>query len=390
MTGSERERRTVGLDAHPDVFTAAILAGADAGTACPVMVSPSVPLSQLENWIPRHTQPTDQIVLEASGNSFDLQRRLAAMGRNAQVLESRRVGQVSKAYCAHDKGDAIKIARVWLSGLAHIVWTPDDTTQLRREILHRYTRSVRDATRCTNRVKSFLSDHSVRLPKGTRLTLPSVQTQILENSRWSPVQRELLRGLFEDLNHAHARRVALRRTITREVLADPLLRTLVRLFGVREILAFAIGAIVGDVHRFRTPKQLVAYIGLNPRVLESGNSAANGPIAHYGRKDLRALLIQAAHALLRHENPLYRWGRRLAIRKGHKVAVVAVARKLTVAIWYLLHGLFSPLLEIDKTLRVKITKLATTLGLPAIQQMGFEDSRSFQEHLMKQLLTSTA
>jgi len=48
------------------------------------------------------------------------------------------------------------------------------------------------------------------------------------------------------------------------------------------------------VHRFRTPKQLVAYIGLNPRVLESGNSAANGPIAHYGRKDLRALLIQAA------------------------------------------------------------------------------------------------
>jgi len=50
----------------------------------------------------------------------------------------------------------------------------------------------------------------------------------------------------------------------------------------------------------------------------------------------------------------------------------------------------SPLLEIDKTLRIKITKLATTLGLPAIQQMGFEDSRSFQEHLMKQLLTSTA
>jgi transposase len=390
MTGSEAERRTVGLDAHPDVFTAAILAGADAGTARPVRVSPSLPLPQLEGWMQRHTQPTDQIVLEASGNSFDLQRRLLAVGRNAQVLDSRRVGQVSKAYCAHDKGDAIKIARVWLSGLAHVVWTPDDTTQLRRDILQRYTRAVRDAARCSNRVKSYLSDHSVRLPKGTRLTLASVQTRLVEHTRWSSVQRDLLRGLLEDLNYAHSRRTALRRTITREVLTDPLLRSLVRLFGVREILAFAVGALVGDVHRFQSPKQLVAYIGLNPRVVESGASAANGPLAHHGRKDLRALLIQAAHALLRHQNPLYRWGRHLAIRKGTNLAVVAVARKLTVAIWYLLHGRFSPLLEVDQTLRIKIRKLAVILGLPAIRELGFETSGGFQEHLTKQLLTSTA
>jgi transposase len=390
MSCTQRERRAVGLDAHPDVFTAAILAGSEAPTARIVTVSASLPLTQLEAWFTQHTRPEDQIALEASGNSFDIQRRLAAIGRNAQVLESRRAGQITKAYCAHDKGDAIKIARIWLSGLAHVVWTPDETTQLRRDILHRYRRAVTDDTRCRNRVRSFLSDRSIRLPAGTRLTRPYAHADILQHPRWKPEQRELLQGLFEDMNHAHARRVELRRTIARQVANDPTLRILLRLFGVREILAFSIGAIIGDIRRFRTAKQLVAYIGLNPRVAESGTSESNGPLSHHGRKDLRSLLIEAAHALLKYDNPLYRWGVRLKIRKGHNVAVAAVARKLTVAIWYLLSGMFTPLQEINATLRGKILKLSALLGRPTIRQMGYVSPKDFQEQLSHQLLTSTA
>lgn len=386
MSCTPRERRTVGLDAHPDVFTAAILIGGDAGTARVLTTSPSLPLTQLETWMKQHTAHDDQIVLEASGNSFEIARRLGALGRPVQVLESRRVGQIATSYCAHDKGDAIKIARVWLSGLARVVWTPDEHTQSRRDALHRYRRAVTDDTRTRNRLRSFLSDHRIRLPKGTRLTLPSTQAKILQDARWSSLQRIMLQGLFEDLAHAHARRVALRRVITEEVLTDPNLRKLVRLFGISEILAFAVGAIVGDIRRFRTAKQLVAYIGLNPRVQESGTSRANGPLAHYGRKDLRALLIQAAQALLNYKNPLYGWGRKLLLRRGRNVAIAAVARKLTVAIWYLLQGFFSPLVEIDQTLRTKIRKLAVKLGLPTIKKLGFTTSLEFQEHLMKQLL----
>lgn len=390
MSCTQRERRTIGLDAHPDVFTAAILAGSEAPRARIVAVSASLPLSQLEAWFTQHTQPEDQIALEASGNSFDIQRRLAAIGRHAQVLESRRAGQITTAYCAHDKGDAVKIARIWLSGLAHVVWTPDETTQLRRDILHRYRRAVTDDTRCRNRVRSFLSDRSVRLPTGTRLTRPYAQADILQLPRWKPEQRELLQGLFDDMNHAHARRVELRRIMACQVVNDPVLRTLLRLFGVNVTLAFTLGAIIGDSRRFRTPKQLVAYIGLNPRVAESGTSAANGPLSHHGRKDLRAMLIEAAHALLKYDNPLRAWGLRLKIRKGHNVAVAAVARKLTVAVWYLLHGMFTPLLEIDTTLRIKIRKLAAALGLSTVRRMGYATSNAFQERMRNQLLTSTA
>lgn len=390
MTEPDRERRVVGLDAHPDVFTAAVLAGSDAANARVVTVSNSLPIARLEEWFKQHTRPSDQVVLEASGNSFHIAQRLAAIQRNTQVLESRRVGQVGKAYCAHDKGDAIKIAKVWFSGLAHVVWQPDDTTRLRRDILHRYLRAVRDDTRCRNRLRSFLSDHGIRLDAGTRLTLPGAQTDILGMPRWNPEQRELLQGLLDDINHAHARRGDLHRIMTRQVVSDPNLRRLVRLFGIREILAFAIGAIIGDVRRFRTPKQLVAYIGLNPRVMESGTSSANGPIAHNGRKDLRALLIEAAQSLLEHKNPLFAWGYRMKMRKGRNLAVVALARKLVVAIWYLLQGMFTPLLEIDQTLRIKIRKLAVALGLPTLKQMGFPTSKAFQDHFMNQLLKSTS
>jgi len=123
MTGSERERRTVAWMPIRRVY------GGDpgrrgCGNRLPGDGEPQcalVPVGKLDS----AAYPADGSD-RAGGQreQLDLQRRLAAMGRNAQVLESRRVGQVSKAYCAHDKGDAIKIARVWLSGLAHIVWTP--------------------------------------------------------------------------------------------------------------------------------------------------------------------------------------------------------------------------------------------------------------------------
>src|SRR5690606_31367790 len=119
-------------------------------------------------------------------------------------------------------------------------------------------------------------------------------------------------------------------------------------------------------------------------------SSSNGPIAHHGRKDLRALLIEAAQSLLDHKNPLFAWGYRMKMRKGRNVAVVALARKLVVAIWYLLQGMFTPLMEIDQTLRVKIRKLAVALGLPTLKKMGFPTSKAFQDHLMNQLLTSTS
>ena len=115
---SKTLRRVVGLDVHPDTFAGAILRGRDPATAQVEHTSTRVPLDQLEAWTARHTRDGDTLVLEASGNAFAVAARLRVAGRTAIILDSHQAGRVGKVYCANDRVDAVKIARIHLSGLS--------------------------------------------------------------------------------------------------------------------------------------------------------------------------------------------------------------------------------------------------------------------------------
>lgn len=166
---------------------------------------------------------------------------------------------------------------------------------------------------------------------------------------------------------------------------DPNLLKLMRLMGVAHIVAFSIGAIVGDISRFAKPKKLVAYLGLNPGLSQSGKHAHTFGLCKHGRRDLRGLLVQSAQNILQQrKSPLHQWGWRLFLKKGNKkIAVVAVARKLAVQIWYLLQGRFTKLKEPNKTLVDKITKVATVIGKEDIIAMGYPDKATFQREKLK-------
>jgi transposase len=383
--------RVIGLDLHPDVFSAAALAGRDAPSAQVEQSWDRRPTAELETWA-RALQAGDVIVMEASGNTFGAVERIRAAGVQAVVLESQRAGQVRKTYCANDRLDAVKLGRIYLSGLANLVWQPDSRTRERREVLHCHRKAVATATRTRNRLKSFLSDHHVRLKPGVRLTQKSGTHTVLASAEWTAVQKLLLDEMLAELQLAEARRRRLVAAMAGEVAADPALLQLMRLLGVRHIIAFAIAAVVGDITRFANPKKLVAYLGLTPSVNDSGETIrGRGEIVSYGRSDLRALLIQSAQNALQQKNsPLHTWGWKLCIRKSNKnVAVAAVARKLTVSIWYLMRGLFVPLKTIDATLRVKLNKLATAIGLKTIRHLGFASKKAFIEEKTGWLLKPT-
>jgi transposase len=379
--------RVIGLDLHPEIFSAAALSGRDAGTAQVVQNWDRWAVKDIERWTSQ-LQPGDIVVLEATGNTFDAAQRLHGCGVKTVVLETQRAGQVRTAYCTNDRTDAVKLARIYLSGLAKIVWEPDAQTRERREVLHRYLRSVCDATRARNRLKSYLSDHGTRVPRGTRLTQKSGRERILGLSTWSALQRVLLEQMLDELTVVERRRGELSALMAQTVAEDPSLLQLLRLLGVRHIIAFAIGAVVGDVSRFANPKKLVAYLGLTPTVERSGEDT-RGPemLRKYGRSDLRTLLIQAAHVALRQKNhPLHAWAWKLCLRKAHKnVAVAAVARKLTVSIWYCLRGLFRSLDQADATLQLKIGRIATAIGKKTITLLGFESTAAFVDQKIKLL-----
>src|SRR5881394_2145558 len=345
-TDSTKRQRVIGLDAHPDTFTAAILEGQTPAQALVEKVFNKVPLSGLVSWTRKHTHPNDLLVLEASGNSFHVVRVLGACGRRALVLESAQLGKLKEAHANNDKISAVRIGKAYLAGTAKEVWVPDPKTQERRDCFHAHRKAVNQTTRARNRLLSYLSNNGVRLKKGIRLTQSSQSSETLRKAKaWSVCQWQIIEGLLLELEHAEQRRKHWRSLIAQEVTQDPVLLSLVRLCGIKELIAFAIGALI-NVERFARPGSLVKYIGLNPAFDDSGQGCWSGGIGGHGRKDLRALLIQGAQAILRSKNPLASWGKRLMARKGsYKLAVAAVARRLAVDIWYLLKGRWTTLQE---------------------------------------------
>ena len=161
--------RVIGFDAHPDTFTAALLQGPTPAAAVLEKMFNQVPMAQLQSWAKKHTTPQDLFVLEASGNSFQVVRTLAAIERKALVLESCQMGKLKEAHANNDKISAVRIGKAYLAGTAKTVWVPDAKTQERRDWFHAHRKAVKRTTQMRNRLLSYLSDQGVRLAKGTPL-----------------------------------------------------------------------------------------------------------------------------------------------------------------------------------------------------------------------------
>ena len=389
MNQEEQVRSIVGLDAHPHLFSAAGLVGPDAFRARTEWVVDRIPIERLEQVLKKHVHPDALIVLEASGNSFAVAARLAAIGLRAVVLESQAVGKVGKAYCATDRVDAVKIARVYFSGLAHEVWQPDAQAAERRELFFGHRNAVRDSVRARNRIWGYLNGHSIRRPRGLRLASKSALTNLLALRTWNRVEQLLLEEEVLAFQQAEARRKRFRSEIASIVAGDPNILQMIRLLGIRDKVAFALAAFIGPISRFENPKKLVAYFGLNPSVQRSGIGGGNGPIGCNGRADVRSLLIQAAHSILKYaQGAIRRWALALKIRKGANIAVAALARKLVVSVWYLLRGLFTPLTDVSAQIHLKLRKIASEIGPLRLAQLGFVSTKDFIEQKERMLLQS--
>jgi transposase len=375
--------RVIGLDSHPDSFTAALLTGPTPAAALVEKTFNHVPIAQISGWAQKHTTSLDLFVLEASGNSFQVVRTLEAIGRKALVLESCQLGKLKEAHANNDKISAVRIGKAYLAGTAKTVWVPDARTQERRDWFHAHRKAVKRSTQMRNRLISYLSDNGVRLPSGSELT----EDTLRPTRAWPARQWQVIEGMVMELRHAEEQRAHWQSLIAQEVLADPQLASLLRLCGVREIVAFALGAIIGDIRRFADPKKLVKYFGLNPAFDDSGENQWSGGISGHGRKDVRSLLIEAAQSILRSKDPLAQWGKKLLARKGNKnVAVAAIARKLVVAVWYLLMGRCTAVDEINTRLAQKVGKVIRNVGTKALKQLA-PNRKAFKKEVFERLKT---
>ena len=386
------EKIVVGVDVHPDEFAAAAFKGSTAIDMRMLFQHTKLSCSDWENWLKKHVLPRQGlIVMEAGSNSFEFAAIAQQLGVQSVVLDSYSVGRIAKSVCKNDKKDAIKLARVYFSGLAADVWQPDNLTRVRREILSGYLQSVRDVTRCSNRIKSYLCGRKIRLAKGMHLRKSTTRRYICSDYAWSDEQSFQLRMMFSDYDVARKTREEYHQYIGKTVLENPLMNRLMNLCGIRLISAYAIIAAVGDVNRFDSPKKLAAYMGFAPGIKQSGSSLRNTGVRGCGRRDVKAIVLQAAYAILKSKNEsgskIREWGVKLKMHKNLHIAVCAVARKLVVSTWYALKGYLPDILDAPAEIKIKLRKVAQELGEDYRKMtLGYKTVKEFVDEYVQIIL----
>jgi transposase len=106
--------------------------------------------------------------------------------------------------------------------------------------------------------------------------------------------------------------------------------------GVGPVTALMFVLTIGPVERFQKSKQVVSYVGLNPRENSSGGRQRLGAISKQGNSMLRFLLVEAAQGASRYDEELRRDYLRVRFRRGSAVAKIAIARKLAVRLYWML------------------------------------------------------
>ncbi len=153
-----------------------------------------------------------------------------------------------------------------------------------------------------------------------------------------PVDERLtLDGCLRQVDFLDLEVAALDREIARLALEWPEVLRLMTVPGVNVQTAAAFMASVGDIGRFSSPRKLVSYLGLDPRVRQSGNGPArHGRISKAGASEARHMLGEVAWKVTMTPGPLRAFFERVRARRGLQVAATATARKLVVLFWHLL------------------------------------------------------
>jgi len=187
------------------------------------------------------------------------------------------------------------------------------------------------------------------------------------------------------------------RLICQEALKSRQIRRLLTVPGVNVICAAVFLAAVGDIRRFKGSRPVVAYLGLDPRVYQSGSAPArSGRISKQGSPQARWALVEAAQSVVQQPGPLHAFYERIRARKGHNVAVVAVARKLAVLFWCMLtreedYAHQQPSLTAQKLRRVELAAGATVRkGQPSGVWATRERMRQAEKQLAAQAEATSA
>ena len=351
--------RAFGLDVHRDFCEVAVAEGGEVRSAGRIPTR----VESLELFAQRLVA-SDVVALEATAGADRIVALLQAQGIRVVVANTRKLRSITEAKAKTDRLDARTLAQLLASGLLDRVWTPDERTRALRRLTNRRERLVRARTRAKNEAHGVLARNLCeRAPvtdafgKAGRRWLAALELPVDE--------RLTLDGCLRQIDFLDVEIAALESEIAKQALAWPEVLRLMSVPGVNVQTAATFMAAIGDIGRFSSPRKLVSYLGLDPRVRQSGNSRArHGGISKAGASEARHMLGEVAWKVMLTPGPLRAFFERIRARRGPQVAATATARKLTVLFWHLLSRQEDYAFARPAMTRNKIRRLELLAGAP--------------------------
>jgi transposase len=318
------------LDVHRDFCEVAIAEAGEVRSAGRIETTPAA----LELFA-QSLCASDRVVLEVTGNAWEVARILEPHVGEVLVVHPGDTG-IRQARAKTDRLDARALAQLLAAGSLDGLWMPDEQTRALRRRLARRSQLVRARTRAKNECHAALVRRLIKKPAVSDL-FGLVGREWLRELELPVEERETVDGCLRQIEFLDQEIAEVEKQVARDALISPQIKRLMTVPGVNVIVAATFLAAVGDINRFPGQRQLVGYLGLDPRVRQSGNSpATHGRISKQGSASARHALVEASWSVVRQPGPLHAFYQRIRARRGHQVAVVAAARKLACLFWCML------------------------------------------------------
>jgi transposase len=289
----------IGLDVHKDTIAVAV---ALPGRAEPVYRGELANESKrIEKWLARLSgEFAGQMLLfcyEAGPCGYGLHRQLIEAGHDCQVVAPSLIPKKAGERVKTDRRDALKLARLLRSGDLTPVWVPDVDQEAMRDLTRARDDMKSQERKARQQLNAFVLRQGQCWPSGKKRW---TQTHFnwLESIQFEHPWLQVVLQEYVDAVKAATQRVndlteQMMRALPAWSLA-PVVESLVALRGIDKLAATVLLAELGDISRFDSPKQLMAYLGLVPGEHSSGQRRRQGAITLTGNGHARRMLVECS------------------------------------------------------------------------------------------------
>jgi len=265
-----------------------------------------------------------ECVIESCRGYEWLVEMLQDQGHTVHVGDSRSIKLIACSRCKTDKIDSRILMELLAKGFLPTTYIPSAKERRYRELLRHRSTLVRTATRSKLRIHAVLAKENIQI----RYPYSPAGRNRLEQLDMADHRYEILAQELAVMDFAEERAREQYLQISRCAKNEPDVARLKTIPGFDVLMSMAFLAEVGDHRRFKNADQVTAYFGLVPRVYSSGGTRRCGRITKTGSTFMRWMLVQAAWAAIKVSSNLRQRFSSIGRRRGQKVAIIAIARKL--------------------------------------------------------------